>query len=83
MYAIRKSLAGVEEPLQMHLVHRQKPRPARPLVMIGSGDSGRNEVKNLNYLVRPYALKKARTTSAAMPRGIVAADFFLPMTIYQ
>jgi hypothetical protein len=34
MYAIRKSLAGAGAALQMHMVHRQKLRPARPLVTV-------------------------------------------------
>jgi hypothetical protein len=52
MCAIRKSLAGVKRMLQMQMVHRQKPRPARPLVTISSGNSGFNQDKNLNYLMR-------------------------------
>ena len=83
MYAIRKSLAGVKGPLQMHMVHRQKPRPARPLVTIRSRQFRPERGQNLNYLVRLYALKKARTMSAAIVRGMNAAVFFLPMTMYQ
>lgn len=52
MCAIRKSLAVMKEALQMHMVHRQKPHPARPLVTIRFDDSGLNEGKNLTHLVR-------------------------------
>jgi hypothetical protein len=52
MYAIRKSLVGAGWALQMRMVHRQKPHSARPLVTIRFDNSGSNEGKNLNHLVR-------------------------------